>query len=188
MEMRGDGVYIRDFHPSDAGSALELWLRNREFFRPYFPRHADYFFTLDGQRDEIERNAADWSNDAGYVFGVFAVGDDALIGGVSLRNVARGAWQNATLGYYIGEHASGRGLATEAVRLALGFAFEHARLHRVQAATLVSNQASMRVLEKNGFDFEGVAKRYLQINGVWEDHNMFAITVESWKAASRVPQ
>ena len=108
---------------------------------------------------------------------------DELIGRVALSNVSRGAWQNATLGYYIDEAHTGRGYATEAVRLALEFAFGSARLHRVQAAVLPRNIASRRVLEKAGFCREGRSTKYLQINGVWEDHEMFAITLEDWRGA-----
>lgn len=98
---------------------------------------------------------------------------------MALSNVSRGAWQSATLGYYIDEAHTGRGFATEAVLLALQFAFEIG-LHRVQAAVLPRNVASRRVLEKAGFHREGHSTRYLQINGVWEDHEMFAITAEDW--------
>lgn len=116
-----------------------------------------------------------------YAFGVFLKESDELIGRVALSNVSRGAWQNATLGYYIDEAHNGHGYATEAVRLALQFAFGPAGLHRVQAAVLPRNVASRRVLEKAGFSREGRSTKYLQINGVWEDHETFAITLEDWR-------
>ncbi len=74
----------------------------------------------------------------------------------------------------------GQGLMTEGIRLALGFAFGAAGLHRVQAAIMPRNQASLRVVEKVGFRREGFAQRYLQIAGKWEDHLLFAITQEEW--------
>jgi ribosomal-protein-alanine N-acetyltransferase len=107
--------------------------------------------------------------------------NDELVGRVALSNVSRGAWQNATLGYYIDEAHNHRGYATDAVRLALRFAFASAGLHRVQAAVLSRNVASRRVLEKAGFTREGRSTKYLQINGVWEDHEMFAVTAEDWE-------
>jgi ribosomal-protein-alanine N-acetyltransferase len=136
---------------------------------------------LQGQREEIERAAADARRDVRYAFGVFLKESDALIGRVALSNVSRGAWQNATLGYYIDEAHNGHGYATEAVRLALQFAFGPAGLHRVQAAVLPRNIASRRVLEKAGFSREGRSTKYLQINGVWEDHETFAMTLEDWR-------
>ena len=135
---------------------------------------------MQGQREEIERAQDDARRDHRYAFGVFLSSNDELIGRVALSNVSRGAWQNATLGYYIDQAHTGRGYATEAVRLALEFAFEQAGLHRVQAAVLPRNEASRRVLEKAGFLREGRSTKYLQINGIWEDHETFAVTAEDW--------
>jgi ribosomal-protein-alanine N-acetyltransferase len=106
--------------------------------------------------------------------------DEALVGRVSLDNVVRGAWQNATLGYFVDQEHNGKGIATEAVRLSAAYAFKEASLHRIQAGVMPRNARSIRVLEKVGFRFEGVSLRYLQINGVWEDHNMYALTLEDW--------
>jgi [ribosomal protein S5]-alanine N-acetyltransferase len=99
---------------------------------------------------------------------------------VALSNIVRGAWQNCTVGYYVDQTRNGRGYATEALGLATGFALTQAGLHRVQAGVMPRNAASIRVVEKNGFRFEGLARHYLQINGVWEDHNIYALTAENW--------
>ena len=82
------------------------------------------------------------------------------------------------MGYFLDQARGGRGLASEAVALALRFAFGPARLHRVQAAVMPHNVRSARVLEKNGFRREGFAPRYLRLDGAWQDHDLFAITAE----------
>jgi [ribosomal protein S5]-alanine N-acetyltransferase len=174
-------VYLRPLTAQDAPALLEVRTRNKAFFEPWEPAQSARHFTLQGQREEIERAAADARRDVRYAFGVFLKENDVLIGRVALSNVSRGAWQNATLGYYIDEAQTGRGYATQAVRLALQFAFGPAGLHRVQAAVLPRNVASRRVLEKASFSREGRSTKYLQINGVWEDHEMFAITKEDWR-------
>jgi ribosomal-protein-alanine N-acetyltransferase len=158
-----------------------LRTRNKDFFEPWEPTQSARHFTLAGQREEIERSVNDAKRDVRYAFGVFLKTNDELVGRVALSNVSRGAWQNATLGYYIDEAHNHRGYATDAVRLALRFAFASAGLHRVQAAVLSRNVASRRVLEKAGFTREGRSTKYLQINGVWEDHEMFAVTAEDWE-------
>ncbi len=107
---------------------------------------------------------------------------DRLIGRVALANVVLGSWRNATLGYWIDQASNSRGHATEAVLLALAFAFDDLSLHRVQPAVMPRNTRSIRVVEKCGFRDEGLALRYLQINGVWEDHRIFAMTAEDWRA------
>ena len=118
----------------------------------------------------------------GFPFAILdAEAGDRLIGRVALANVVRGVWQNATLGYWVSLDAGGRGHATRAVGLALRFAFDVAGLHRVQPAIMPRNVRSRRVVEKCGFRLEGVAARYLKINGVWEDHNLYAMTAEDWR-------
>ncbi len=84
------------------------------------------------------------------------------------------------MGYFLDEKYNGKGITTEAVRLAIGFAFGSAKLHRVQAAVMPRNLGSIRVLEKVGFRYDGFSAYYLQINGVWEDHNLYSITRECW--------
>ena len=91
-----------------------------------------------------------------------------------------GAWHNATLGYYVDEELNGRGIATKAVVLACEFAFSKLGLHRIQAGIMPRNVASARVVQKAGFRHEGLAERYLYIAGSWEDHDIYALTVEDW--------
>jgi [ribosomal protein S5]-alanine N-acetyltransferase len=155
-------------------------LRNRAFMKPFEPDRAELYFTPEGQRDETARAVADREADRGYAFGIYERGAGALAGRISLSSVIRGAWHNANVGYFVGEEWGGRGFATAAVRDVLRFAFGQGRLHRVQAAVMPRNAASIRVLERNGFRQEGLALRYLKINGVWEDHNVYAITREEW--------
>jgi [ribosomal protein S5]-alanine N-acetyltransferase len=178
-------VYLRPLTPQDAAALLRVRTRNKDFFEPWEPVQSARHFTLQGQREEIERARQDSRRDVRYAFGVFLTEGDDLIGRVALSNVSRGAWQNATLGYYIDESHTGKGYATEAVRLTLQFAFGPAGLHRVQAAVLPRNVASRRVLEKAGFIREGRSTKYLQINGVWEDHEIFAVTADDWLADER---
>jgi ribosomal-protein-alanine N-acetyltransferase len=84
------------------------------------------------------------------------------------------------MGYFIDQQYNGKGYATQSVHLAIQFAFGKIDLHRIQAGVLPRNIGSIRVLEKNKFRYEGLAKRYLKINGQWEDHNLYAITREDW--------
>ena len=181
MVLIGPRLLLRDLRPEDARSLLDLRVANREFLEPFEPERREEFFTLEAQSLEIERGIRDAEDDRAYPFGVFSLARQELIGSLRLSSVVRGAWHNANLGYFIGRHHNGRGAGTEAVALALEFAFEHCRLHRVQAAVMPSNRASIRVLEKNSFRLEGHAPRYLKIGGAWRDHKIFAITREEWR-------
>jgi [ribosomal protein S5]-alanine N-acetyltransferase len=179
--LRTPTTYIRRLVVADAKEMLALRERNRGFLQPWEPLKQRDYLTLGVQQLEIQRSDQEWLADRGYAFGIFDAASDELVGRLALSNIVRGAWQNATLGYFVGEEYNGRGHCTSAVGLVLEFAYETARLHRVQAATMLSNISSARVLEKNGFAFEGVGRRYLRINGNWEDHNVYSLTVEEWR-------
>lgn len=180
MRLHTGSIYLRPLHEEDAAELVELRLRNHEFLQPFEPIRPASHLTLAGQQEQIAQAVKDFANQSAFAFGVFLQESDQMIGRVALSNVARGVWQNATLGYFLDKAFNGRGYSTEAVKLALQYAFTEAQLHRVQAGVMPHNLGSIRVLEKNGFRYEGRSLRYLQINGVWEDHNMYAITVEEW--------
>ena len=182
--LRGTTVYLRPLLASDAPELLELRTRNRAFFAPFEPIQDERHFTLEGQLAEIDGALQDAQLDRRYAFGIFTCERDRIAGRIALSNVARGAWQNATVGYYVDRACSNRGYATEALRLVLRFAFGDAYLHRVQAGVLPENTPSARVLEKAGFRREGVSLRYLKINGEWRDHLMYAMTIEDWEDAA----
>jgi [ribosomal protein S5]-alanine N-acetyltransferase len=176
---------IRPTDPRDARTQLALRVANRDHTGPWDPMRDESFYTEAGQRLELDLDQRSWSAGTAYAFAVLDTdADDRLIGRVALSNIVRGPWQNATLGYWIDKDAVGRGHATRAVRLALRFAFEHAGLHRVQPAIIPRNVRSVRVAEKVGFRLEGRALRYLKINGVWEDHDLYALTTEDWQGIS----
>ncbi|WP_164491662.1 GNAT family N-acetyltransferase [Staphylospora marina] len=179
--MNGAKILIRKPEPADLEAFLDLEIRNREHLKPYEPNRPDRYYTRDGQRERLERLIRNFEEGNTYGFGIFLRDSGALVGRISLSNVVRGAWENCTIGYYIDHSMQGKGYATEAVKEAVRFAFAEAGLHRVQAAVMPWNLASIRVLEKAGFRFEGMAKRYLRINGKWEDHNIYAITREEWE-------
>ena len=175
VEAHGERCSIRDLRPEDAEEMLALRLRNREFFEPFEPTLSPDHFTRRAQLDAIVLGNRAWDDDREYTFGV-ALPDGALVGRIRLSVVVRGPWQNANMGYYVDQATNGRGICTEGVGLVVRFAFDRLGLHRVQAAVMPRNTASIRVLEKNGFRREGVAPSYLRINGAWEDHLIFART------------
>ncbi|USG68386.1 GNAT family N-acetyltransferase [Brevibacillus ruminantium] len=169
---------MRPLRISDAPAMLALRLRNQHFLQPFEPIRPASFFTLEEQARQLEEAERCFLHGTGYSFGIFAKESGILIGRVNLSNVSRGAWQNATLGYLLDQSYNGQGIMTEAVGQVVRFAFTEGQLHRVQAAVMPHNLGSIKVLLKNGFRQEGLSLRYLQINGVWEDHLIFARTAE----------
>ena len=114
----------------------------------------------------------------GFGFGIFVAGEFA--GEINLNSIQRGPFQNAYIGYWIDEKQAGNAYMSEAVCVVTKFAFDELHLHRIQIAIIPRNTNSRRVVEKLGLREEGVAQRYLEINGIWEDHCRYAMTVEEW--------
>jgi len=113
--------------------------------------------------------------DEAYPLLIFKAGEvRTLVGGVTISNVRRGIAQTAQLGYWIGQPHANEGYMSEAVRAVSEFCFDQLGLNRVEAACLVNNNSSARVLEKCGFSYEGQARNYLKINGQWRDHSLYA--------------
>lgn len=160
---------IRPLSPGDARALLELRVANRAFLGPFDPERPPSFFTIEAQA-AIARNPDGLR---------FAILDDSVIAGtIALSNVVLGPFRSANVGYWVSGDRNGRGLATRAVGEVAEHAFGELGLHRLEAATLVDNRASQRVLEKNRFDRIGLARDYLHINGRWRDHVLFQRTAD----------
>lgn len=181
--MLTERLELRAFTPEEADELLALRLSNQAFLEPLEPIRSESYFTLAGQRADIIQNEQGRERDQAYVYAVRLRENGQLLGRAALTGIARGPFQNANLGYFLDEAHNGRGYMTEAVKGVLELAFDKLGLHRVQAGVMPRNAPSLRVLEKAGFRREGLAERYLKINGKWEDHVLFGITIEEWEAA-----
>lgn len=176
--IRGDNVYLRAPLASDYASWADLREKSRSFLTPWEPTWPLDDLTRSSYKRRIKRYQREIRDDSGYAFFLFCKDDDALIGGIRLSHIRRGVAQSCSLGYWMGQGYSGKGYMTAAVNAIIPFIFEGLRLHRIEAACLPHNKASMRLLEKVGFQQEGRARSYLCINGLWQDHLLFAF-VES---------
>ena len=158
---------IRRVRPEDAEELAALYRSNREFLEPFEPLRRPAFFTADGQRKRLEQQLAEETHPFAIVDG------DAIAGAINLFGIVRGGLQSGVIGYWVDQARNGHGLATGAVAEMLAYAFDELELHRIEAATLVENAPSQRVLEKNGFERIGLARSYLRINGEWRDFILF---------------
>jgi ribosomal-protein-alanine N-acetyltransferase len=175
MDLAGNRIFIRYFEDADAESLFDLHLRNREFFQKYSPIFDDDYYTLDSKRKYISNSIKQREEGKAYSFGIFLKDNGKLIGDVDLFHIFRGPLQRCLIGYSLDKQYNGNGYSTEAVSLAVKFAFNELKLHRVEAGVMLNNIGSMRVLEKAGFHREGIERKGVKINGQWEDHQIFAI-------------
>jgi ribosomal-protein-alanine N-acetyltransferase len=178
---RGYGLLLRAPQMADFQQWSDLRGGSRAFLTPWEPIWPSDDLTRTGFRRRLRRYADDILEDKAYPFVVIREQDGALIGGVTLANVRRGIVQSGTIGYWIGQPYAGRGYMTASLRVLLPTLFGELNLHRVEAACIPTNTPSVRVLEKCGFAREGLARRYLCINGVWQDHYLFGLLDEDFR-------
>lgn len=171
----GREIWLRPPNSFDYAAWAELRARSRDHLTPWEPKWARDELSRSSFRRRLRHYQRELRDDLGYAFFIFRRGDDELVGGITLSNVRRGVAQVASLGYWMGAPYLRRGYMSDAVATAGAFAFQDLMLHRVEAACLPSNVASQRVLERNGFIKEGLARKYLKIDGVWQDHLLYAL-------------
>ena len=181
-EQRGRRVVLRPLVAADFEAWRDVRQRNVDWLTKWEPRPPEGY-----PSDSVDRVAfsarcgareREWQLGTGYGFGIFV--DGRVAGEMNLSGVQRGPFQNAYVGYWIDQGHAGRAYVPESLVVAARFAFEDVGLHRLQVAIIPRNRPSRRVVEKLGLREEGLAVRYLCINGKWEDHLRFAITAEEW--------
>ena len=187
LDLGGWRLRLRTLTESDYDSWFEVRQRCRDWLVPWEPRPEGAppapedrgSFSTRCMMRERERQMG-----SGFGFGIFVQGQFA--GEVTLSSIQRGPFQNGFIGYWVDRDLAGRGIVPEAVVVALRFAFETLHLHRVEISIIPRNASSRRVVEKLGLRNEGVAERFLEIDGRWEDHVRYAITAEEW--GDRAPE
>ena len=187
INLHGSRLVLRTLGDSDYASWHEVRRRCHDWLVKWEPRSAHAPYLAEDERSFSSRCAIrerERQMGTGFGFGIFFEG--RFVGEITLSSIQRGPLQSAFIGYWIDEAVAGRGLMPEAVVVVLQYAFDALRLHRVEINIIPRNAASRRVVEKLGLRFEGIAERYLEIDGAWEDHARYAITAEEW--ADRAPQ
>lgn len=172
---RGQGLWLRAPEMSDFLQWRQLRECSRAYLTPWEPIWSPDDLTRTGFRRRLRRYAEDLAGDRSYPFIVFRESDGVMLGGVTLANVRRGIAQAGTIGYWIGQPYAGQGYMTAALRVLLPTLFSELNLHRIEAACIPCNTPSIRVLDKCGFTREGLGRRYLCINGIWQDHLLFGM-------------
>lgn len=182
LRLYGKRVTLRPLAAQDFESWSEVRNRNGSWLQPWEPQIPYISPDPSNNRDAFTNRCAgrDRERMAGsnFSFGVFI--DGVFAGEINLNNVIRGAMQCGTIGYWIDEARAGNGYIAEAMVLLTRFAFVELHLHRVEVCIIPRNTNSRRVMEKLEFREEGIALRFLEINGVWEDHVRYGFTTEDW--------
>jgi [ribosomal protein S5]-alanine N-acetyltransferase len=177
----GDRVTLRAPQPSDHAEWAALREVSRDFLTPWEPTWPSDDLTRGAFRRRLKRYADDQRSDLAYALLIFRNEDNAMVGGITLANIRRGVAQAGSIGYWVGWPFARQGYMTAALRALIPFSFQTLRLHRLEAACIPTNAASVALLERTGFIREGYARSYLCINGSWQDHLLYAQLVDDVK-------
>ena len=183
-----DPILVRDpvLLRSAAIGDYEQWAVLREASREHLTVWEEDWPAIDLSLATYKRRLRAFEQDmrrgGGLPLFAFRRHDRALLGGVTLTNIRYGSSRSGILGYWIGSQFIKRGFGTAAVLAMIEHGFSAIELNRIEAACQPENIASQKLLERCGFRREGLARHYLKINGVWHDHNIFAITAGDYRS------
>ncbi|WP_411682131.1 GNAT family N-acetyltransferase [Clostridium thailandense] len=149
----------------------DYYLRNKGFLEEWEPVRSEEFYTKQYQEEQLDKELKDIKNTNAFRLWIFKKQDDCkIIGSVGFNNIIKGAFLSSHLGYKLDKDEINKGYMTEAIEKGIEIMFNEYLLHRIEANIMPKNKRSLRVVEKLGFYNEGLAYKYLKINGKWEDH------------------
>ncbi|WP_371226107.1 GNAT family N-acetyltransferase [Roseovarius sp. 2305UL8-3] len=174
IRIETERLTLRQPQLSDYRDWSSLRENSAEFLTPWEPLWASDHLARKGFANRVYWAQRSISGGTALPLFLFRRSDQTLLGAITLDNIRRGPAQAGTLGYWTGEPHIRQGYMQEAIKAVVHYAYERLDLSRIEAACLPENQASRALLEKCGFKYEGVAQSYLQINGRWRNHVLYA--------------
>jgi len=164
-------VHIRPVAAADAAALLRFELENRAYFERWVQARDPAFYSAAGVAAAVAAAESAWAAAQAYQY--LVVDGERIVGRVNLTHIRRAHFECADLGYRIGEHDGGRGIASRAVALCLEQAFGEHGLLRIEAVARPENAGSIRVLQRNGFHQFGHSRRSFELGGQWFDRLLF---------------
>lgn len=180
ITLTGPRIYLCPPKWDDCTDWIAVRTRNESALKPYEPVWPDKCLTPSFFRARLRRQYRDWHDHLARYFLIRLQDTNALIGGININHICLGAARHGSLGYWLDRDHQGQGYMGEAIGCVLDYAFKGMHFQRIQAACIPENEKSMRILRHAGFTEEGFARAYLQINGMWRDHHLFAITAQDY--------
>lgn len=168
MELTTERLTLKSPHEVTGVELCAYYVNNRDCLKAFEPLREDAFYTEAYQSEALAAMVLDWAEQRGYRF--FLCLREEIIGTIALNNVVLGPFRSCFVGYGLSGQYWNQGYMTEALERVVAFAFDEVKLHRIEGNVMPRNRASRAVLEKCGFLCEGLSPKYLNINGVWEDH------------------
>ena len=174
LKIETERLTLRPPQHSDYRAWAALRQDSRDFLTPWEPTWADDHLSRKAFTNRVYWAQRSITNGTAVPLFLIRRSDAALLGAITLDNIRRGPAQAGTTGYWIGEAHARQGHMREAIQALVHYAFTVLDLSRIEAGCLPENTPSRRLLENCGYKYEGVAQSYLQINGRWRNHVLYA--------------
>ena len=168
-------LHLRILKPGSAREVLNYYKRNYNFLKEWEPKRPRNFYTLTYQKNQLRFEYNLFKKGTHVRFWIFKKEDNKLIGNVGISNIVMGNFKSCYMSYKLDKYEINKGYMTEAVKKVVEIMFNEYNLHRIEVNIVPRNKRSLKVVQKLNFEEEGYSKRYLEINGKWEDHVHFAI-------------
>ncbi|MBW3694844.1 30S ribosomal protein S5 alanine N-acetyltransferase [Vibrio sp. T187] len=179
--MRDGNLLLRTAEPKDADMISEYFTANRAFLKPWEPAREDVFFSSIGWAQRLIKLNELHKMGLGYYCLLIDAETEKMLGTISFSNLSRFPFYACNLGYSLAESAQGHGYMRRGLSMAVQYMFDHQNMHRLMAGYMPRNKRSEAVLQHVGFEREGYAKDYIQINGKWEDHILTSLINPNWE-------
>jgi len=176
--LKSKRLILKTLDGNSAAEVLAYYQRNKEFLSQWEPNKKEEYYTLDYQIKLLKDQQKKMKNGTLFRLWIYKKSNNQLIGSIAFNNIIRGSFQSCHLGYKLDKDEINQGYMTEAIKTAVDYAFKELKLHRIEANIMPKNKASLKVVEKLGFINEGISKKYLKINGSWEDHIHMVLLIE----------
>jgi ribosomal-protein-alanine N-acetyltransferase len=180
-DVDGD-IVIRSARVDDARTIARYFNVNRHFLAPWEPKREAEFFLEQGWTQRLIKLKELEKMEVGFYLLIFDMSTNEMLGTISFSQISRFPVHSCYVGYSLAENAQGKGVMTQALKMACRFMFEAQNMHRISATYMPRNQRSEAVLKRLGFQYEGELKDFLLINGQWEDHYLTSLINPGWKA------
>lgn len=170
-----DRMYLTLANPRLAGEVARFNVRNREALADTEPARPSSFYTKKGQKQLLKLDYKDALRGREYRYYLTLKGEKKIIGTVCVGSILFGSVKSGTISYKIDKDYRNMGLCSEAMKELIDFCFNILQLHRLEALVMPRNEKSLRIMRKFGFQQEGLCRKCLEVNEVWEDHYIFGL-------------
>ncbi|WP_214483679.1 GNAT family protein [Bacillus sp. SM2101] len=174
-------LVLRQIDKTFVEEVLAYYQRNKDFLAEWEVQRPSDFYTLEVQENNITKDLESYNEGNSFKLWIFKKADQGyarVIGCISFSVIVRGILQSCILGYKIDKDEINQGFITEALEKAIKVVFEDFGLNRIEAPIIPRNKGSIQVVKKLGFEYEGLSRKMMKVNGVWEDHMRWAVVNE----------